>query len=398
MKNNLQLQQTLKHTFVLTKNMKNQLEFLKMNNSELSIFINEIANTNPFLEYTPSQDISLFLNDGIEVKKSLKDELYFQLHTCNQAYNKKIAEYIIESLDEHGFFNEEINDKETLNLIQSFEPIGVAAKNSLDAILIQLRYKEQYLACKIIEQFQEEIVHNNYEKIAKSLNVSTEKIFDCLHQIQQCSPFPCSNYATETVSQIIPDLEIIVEDNEITISPKEIGSIYLSTNEVSNEANEEVKKYFNEARFYIDSIHKRNKTLLMMVNELVKIQEGYFLYDDELNPCTLQEIADLLNFSKSTASRTLSNKYFLFKNTILPVNHLLVSKTKDGTSKDSIINGIQYLIENENKQHPLEDQEIVEELKKLELFVARRTVSKYRNILHIKNSKQRKIEYKRQGQ
>lgn len=104
MKNNLQLHQTYKQSLILSKSMKNHLEFLKMNNHELSSFLKEVSLTNPFLEYTPSTDISLYLNEGIESKKSLKDELYFQLHTCNQDYNQKNAEYIIKILIKKSIF------------------------------------------------------------------------------------------------------------------------------------------------------------------------------------------------------------------------------------------------------------------------------------------------------
>ena len=395
MKNNLQLHQTYKQSLILSKSMKNHLEFLKMNNHELSSFLKEVSLTNPFLEYTPSTDISLYLNEGIESKKSLKDELYFQLHTCNQDYNQKNAEYIIESLDENGFFNQDFDDIDTLSLIQSFEPYGVAAKNSLDSIFIQLKQKQQFLALQIMKEFEKEIIHNDLDTISKELKISFDQVYECIHQIQQCSPFPCANYSVDIQPQIIPDLEIIIEENEIHIHPKEIGNIYLEETSLSRNMNKEVKRYFQEAKFYIDSIHKRNKTLLLMMNELGKIQEGFFLYHDQLNPCTLNEIALLTNYSKSTTSRTLSNKYFLFQDTIYPIYSLFTSKTKEGSSKDSILNAIQYLIETEDKNYPLEDEQIVERLKEFELYAARRTISKYRNQLNIKNSRQRKKDYKK---
>lgn len=395
MKNNLQLHQTYKQSLILSKSMKNHLEVLKMNNQELSSFLKEVSLNNPFLEYAPSTDISLYLNEGIESKKSLKDELYFQLHTCNQDYNQKNAEYIIESLDENGFFNQDFDDIETLSLIQSFEPSGVAARNSLESIFIQLKHKKQLLALQIIKNFQDEIIHNNLDAISKELKISLDQVYECIHQIQQCSPFPCADYAVDIQPQIIPDLEIIVEENEIHINPKEIGNMYLEDTSIFKNVSKEVKQYFQEAKFYIDSIHKRNKTLLLMMNELVKIQEGFFLYHDQLNPCTLDEIALLTNYSKSTVSRTLSNKYFLFQNNIYPIYSLFTSKTKEGSSKDSILNAIQYLIEMEDKTSPLKDEQIVEKLKEFELYAARRTISKYRKQLNIKNSRQRNKEFKK---
>ena len=119
----------------------------------LSDLLHEVSQNNPFLEYTPSQDIQQYLEAGISNKPSLKDELYLQLHTTKEKYHETIANYIIESLDSHGFFNydlsvvledlkcteEEFTD--TLHFIQTFEPIGVAAKSSVDALMIQLKEK-----------------------------------------------------------------------------------------------------------------------------------------------------------------------------------------------------------------------------------------------------------------
>ncbi len=407
MKTSIHLKQTLKQTFLLNKSMSTHLSILNMNRNELSNFLYEITQRNPFLEYTPSKDLGTFINNGIGTKRNLKEELYFQLHVCEKNYSKKICTYIIESLNDHGFFDVEIEvatkdckcDQKTflknLHVIQSFEPFGVAAKNSTDSIIIQLKLKNETLSASLLEKYSDEIIRSDFSSIEKKLNISYNDILSCLEKIRSCSPFPCSEYSTESISTIIPDFEILVEYNDIKIEPKEIGEICLSHDSIGKEANEEVKKYFNEAKFYLDSINKRNQTLLLISNELVKIQKGYFLYNDELNPCTLQELANLTGFSKSTVSRTISTKYYTFNGQIHSLKNLLVSKTMSGTSKDSVLKGIVYLIGNEDHENPLTDEQLVKELESLEIFVARRTISKYRKIQNINNSKQRKQDYKK---
>ena len=123
---------------------------------------------------------------------------------------------------------------------------------------------------------------------------------------------------------------------------------------------------------------------------MITHQKNYFLFQDDLRECTLKEIAQESGYSISTVSRTLSDKYYEFNNQIYPVKDLFVSKTHNGSSKDSIQKAIQLLIMAEDKENPLQDEQIVKELEDMELYASRRTISKYRKELNIPNSKQRK--------
>ena len=153
MKQDLIYTHTYKQTLHMTTGLKSHLEILSKDRQTLSDLLYNVSQNNPFLEYTPSQDIQQYLEAGISNKPSLKDELYLQLHTSTKKYNEPIAHYIIESLDNHGFFDQDIQTvlsdlkctktqfEETLSFIQTFEPIGVAAKNSIDSLMIQLKEK-----------------------------------------------------------------------------------------------------------------------------------------------------------------------------------------------------------------------------------------------------------------
>ena len=401
MKQDLIYTHTYKQTFHMTTGLKSHLEILSKDRQTLSDLLYTVSQNNPFLEYTPSQDIQQYLEAGISDKPSLKNELYLQLHTTKQKHNETIADYIIESLDSHGFFNYDLdivlNDLkctkeefiDTLNLIQAFEPLGVAAKNSVDSLMIQLKEKEYIIAYTILKDYSKELEEKDFYTISESLDIPYESVFDELAHMQECNPFPCSEYATESTTNLaLPEFTIEIIEDQLKIIPKEMGNLSLHCEEV--KLSKEAKKYLNEAKFYIDSLNRRNKTILLLANLLITHQKNYFLFQDDLRECTLKEIAQESGYSISTVSRTLSDKYYEFNNQIYPVKDLFVSKTHNGSSKDSIQKAIQLLIMAEDKENPLQDEQIVKELEDMELYASRRTISKYRKELNIPNSKQRK--------
>lgn len=401
MKQDLIYTHTYKQTLHMTTGLKSHLEILSKDRQTLSDLLYNVSQNNPFLEYTPSQDIQQYLETGISNKPSLKDELYLQLHTSTKKYNEPIANYIIESLDSHGFFNQDIQTvlsdlkctkaqfEETLSFIQTFEPIGVAAKNSIDSLMIQLKTKNYTVAYTILKNYSKELEEKDFYTISESLDIPYEAVFDELAHMQECNPFPCSEYDTENTTNLaLPEFTIEIDEDQLKIIPKEMGNLSLHCEEV--KLSKEAKKYLNEAKFYIDSINRRNKTILLLANILITHQKNYFLFQDDLKECTLKEIAEESGYSISTVSRTLSDKYYEFNNHMYPVKDLFISKTHKGSSKDSIQKAIQLLIEVEDSENPLQDEEIVEELKNMELYASRRTISKYRKELNIPNSKQRK--------
>lgn len=401
MKQDLIYTHTYKQTLHMTTGLKSHLEILSKDRQTLSDLLYNVSQNNPFLEYTPSQDIQQYLETGISNKPSLKDELYLQLHTSTKKYNEPIANYIIESLDSHGFFDQDIQTvlsdlkctkaqfEETLSFIQTFEPIGVAAKNSIDSLMIQLKTKGYTVAYTILKNYSKELEEKDFYTISESLDIPYESVFDELAHMQECNPFPCSEYDTESTANLaLPEFTVEIDEDQLKIIPKEMGNLSLHCEEV--KLSKEAKKYLNEAKFYIDSINRRNKTILLLANILITHQKNYFLFQDDLKECTLKKIAEESGYSISTVSRTLSDKYYEFNDHMYPVKDLFISKTHKGSSKDSIQKAIQLLIEVENPENPLQDEEIVEELENMELYASRRTISKYRKELNIPNSKQRK--------
>ena len=199
-------------------------------------------------------------------------------------------------------------------------------------------------------------------------------------------------YNTFHDDYVSPDILIEVENSDITITP--INQPALMVNDTLYEKvknDENMKAYFNEAHFLMENMTKRNQTVLIVANALVNIQSGYFLYDDELYPCTLSQLASETGFHESTISRTLNNKYYSFNGEAYPLKKLLVSQTASGDSSDSIKKAIVELVDDEDKEHPLSDNQILKKLEELELHCSRRVIVKYRSQLNIPSSTKRKV-------
>ncbi|MCH1946693.1 RNA polymerase subunit sigma-54 [[Clostridium] innocuum] len=254
----------------------------------------------------------------------MKEDLYLQLHTTKQDADEDICNFLIESLDEHGFLNSSAAEyaeilgkapiciQKNIQILQMFEPAGVAARDSIDSIRLQLLRNKKYTAEKIFTQYAEELIRKDYKAIAKDCGLSMEAVTQSLLEIQGCQPYPCSSYAGENNAILLPDFEIQTLGDEIEIIPKQLGHFQIQDELQAVKNDKELRAYFDEAYYFIDHLSKRNKTLLIMVNALIHIQRNHFLYMDELQPCTLLDIANKTGFHESTVSRTLSNKYYLF--------------------------------------------------------------------------------------
>lgn len=405
MKQSFSYQQTLKQTLSINQKMLRSLDYLKVDNIKLQELISHALQQNPFLEYQTNTQVNDVLNylENISKKPSLKEELYKQLCTVTQDYEETIIQYIIESLDDKGFLSDDIQtylqdlhiDEETFNkhleIVQSFEPAGVAARNSIDAICLQLKRKQYIKAYSLMKKYQDIILSQNYNHIASTCHMDKKEIEELFKQIRSCNPFPCSDYTNVSNIYSSPDIMIDIEDDQVFITPINQPNIMLNDSLYQAvKTHPEMKEYFQEAHFILENLTKRNQTILMIANELVNIQEGYFIYHDELKPCTLKDISIRCGFHESTISRTLHNKYYLFNNEIYPLKHLLVSKTSSGDSSDAIKKALVLLIHNEDKSYPLSDEKIAKELENMDLYCSRRVIAKYREQLRIPSSLKRK--------
>lgn len=405
MKQKMQYIQTLKQTLKLNQKLLKSLDFLTDNIDDINKVVQQVLETNPFLELKSPKnyDTQQFI-ESISNKHSLKDDLYLQLSACTRPYNEDLMDYLIESLDDSGFLSYPIDqyltdldiDREMLDahldILRSFEPNGVGAADAIDSIIIQLKNNNKTKSYTLFRDYQDVILTQNYSLIKQKTGLKKEEIDHLFYEIRSCNPFPCNMYSSSQGDYISPDVLIEVEDSNIMISP--INQPELIVNDLLYEKvknDENMKSYFNDAHFLIENLTKRNQTVLFVANALVDIQSGYFLYDDELYPCTLSQLASETGFHESTISRTLNNKYYSFNGEVYPLKQLLVSQTASGDSSDSIKKAIVELVDSEDKEHPLSDNQILKKLEELELHCSRRVIVKYRQQLNIPSSTKRKI-------
>lgn len=405
MKQKMQYIQTLKQTLKLNQKLLKSLDFLTDNIDDINKVVQQVLETNPFLELKSPKnyDTQQFI-ESISNKRSLKDDLYLQLSACTRPYNEDLMDYLIESLDDSGFLSYPINqyltdldiDREMLDahldILRSFEPNGVGATDAIDSIIIQLKNNNKTKSYTLFRDYQDVILTQNYSLIKQKTGLKKEEIDHLFYEIRSCNPFPCNMYSSFQDDYISPDILIEVEDSNIMITP--INQPELIVNDLLYEKvknDENMKSYFNDAHFLIENLTKRNQTVLFVANALVDIQSGYFLYDDELYPCTLSQLASETGFHESTISRTLNNKYYSFNGEVYPLKQLLVSQTASGDSSDSIKKAIVELVDSEDKEHPLSDNQILSQLEELDLHCSRRVIVKYRQQLNIPSSTKRKV-------
>lgn len=407
MKAQLTRKQQLKPIRTFNTRLHDSLTILKYSSNELLESLFTEMRENPLIEITYSNTLpyteAITYEKGIG-KKDLKSHLLFQLHTTSKPYNEIICSYIIESLNEYGFFSETIEEaakelhvdtkefETNLKLIQGFDPCGVAHKNQIESIIYQAEKAQIPWAESLLTQYSDALVRGNLNQIAEKLNITVEQLHHILQMIRQkTDPFPCRDYTSSKDITIIPDLSIEKIDQQLLIKPVEwyhigINDTYLEL--LKKESS--LKKYFDRSKILLANINRRNATLMLVAHEMIQCQKEYFLYNSELLPLCQKDIADKLQMNQATVSRTVMNKYYLFNDNIYPLSELFVSATSFGDSSDAIKKALLEIVESENPFHPFSDEQLANELKKYNLTAARRTIAKYRDDLHIPNIRKRK--------
>ena len=268
MKQKMQYIQTLKQTLKLNQKLLKSLDFLTDNIDDINKVVQQVLETNPFLELKSPKnyDTQQFI-ESISNKRSLKDDLYLQLSACTRPYNEDLMDYLIESLDDSGFLSYPINqyltdldiDREMLDahldILRSFEPNGVGAADAIDSIIIQLKNNNKTKSYTLFRDYQDVILTQNYSLIKQKTGLKKEEIDHLFYEIRSCNPFPCNMYSSSQDDYISPDILIEVEDSNIMITP--INQPELIVNDLLYEKvknDENMKSYFNDAHFLIENL------------------------------------------------------------------------------------------------------------------------------------------------
>lgn len=402
--------QTLKPTHKISMKQVQSLAVLAMNQTDVETFVNEIVQEHPLLEihsdyYPVSHDIDfnqIAATDDI----SLVDELLEQINT-SKFKNINCAKAIIYHLDSNGYLLTSFQEikrathftikelKESLLFIQTLQPYGVGARDLKECLMIQckrMQIKDQDLVIQCIDYLQD-LSKGYFAKVAKALETDENTIKYCLSKIKLCNPKPGANF-NHISNYIYPEITIIETDDDYIIQTKNISQ-FLSINQELNEtADVEVKKYIKEQtrvlKELLNSLAKRESTLQEICTVLFHIQKDSILHDLPLKPCTYKQVAELVNRHPSTVFRCIQNKAMQYQEKVILLSSLFTNQSTDGLSSDAIKDQIKKIVQNENKNRPFSDEQLVQLLKERDIHISRRCIAKYRDQCRIPNSTLRK--------
>lgn len=353
--------------------------------------------------------------------------------------DRKIAEYIIGNIDENGYLQRPlaaISDdllfqagvdvgqdrlEEILQVIQDFEPAGVAASSLRECLLLQLERREgtpaNLLAYKIIDESFDAFTKKHYDKLLKLYGVDESLMKDAIREITSLNPKPGSlwNNTYEVASQhVIPDFFVDSQDGELTV---EMNNGNLPVLRVSREYREMlddyngnkrnqtrerkdalsfVKQKIDAAQWFVSAVKQRQQTLMSVMQAIVELQRDFFLTGDEgrLRPMVLRDVAERSGYDISTVSRASNSKYVQTNFGFYPLKYFFSESVQNDSGEEistrEVKQILQQLIDAEDKRKPLPDDRLCELLQERGYVIARRTIAKYREQLSIPVARLRK--------
>jgi RNA polymerase sigma-54 factor len=357
----------------------------------------------------------------ISKKESLNDHLIWQLAMSFPAeYEQELGSLIIGNLNKDGYLDVPLEDlvavsgaspeqvQDALELVQSFDPVGVAARNLGECLLIQASHLgiDTPLITAIIKNHMNHLENKNYKAISRALKVKFDEVVDAVNVIRGLEPRPGRAYSDETPQYIVPDIYVYKVDDEFVIMLNDDGMPKLRVNSLYKKSLRQKEKLPGEAENYIQdkmrsaawlikSIHQRQKTIYKVMDSILRYQREFFEKGIAyLKPMVLRDVAQDIEMHESTISRVTTNKYAYTPQGIFELKYFFNSSIRRSHGGEiasaSVQQKIKDIIANENPRKPYSDDKIAKLLKEDNIKIARRTVAKYREILGVLPSNKRK--------
>ena len=462
---------------ILTPSLQQAIKLLPMSTLELADLLNQEMVENPLLEEVPTEELQPaadqqqpekqeaqpavekpdtwddadydyffgdYLDDGYrsrtpsEVKElppientlssaaSLSDHLLWQLSLQTEDEGvKEIGGAIVGNLDDDGYLVASVEEiaamgewpvadvEKALQHVQTFDPIGVAARDLQECLWLQIRHLglEGTPSEKIVTEHLRLLQNHQVPEIARKLGMPIEELKQHIEIIRNLDPKPGSRYNPSQSQYVIPDVYVVkVEDQYVAMLNEEglpqlrISPVYRRLLDKSGQAGTEeagetrayVKDKFRSALWLIKSVDQRQKTIHKVATSIINFQREFLDQGIEyLRPLVLRDVANDIGMHESTVSRVVNNKYMHTPQGVFEMKYFfhsgISSSYGESVSSVTIKQRIRKIIENEDPRKPLSDSKIVSILQKEGLMLARRTIAKYREELKIPTSNQRKV-------
>lgn len=364
---------------------------------------------------------------------SLQQHLLWQLRlTPFSATEHAIATMIIDSIEDDGYLKTTLEDIEhslgadlggndpdrieldeieaVLHRIQHFDPVGVAARDLRECLLIQLKQYQSTdlenieLVTTLIEHHFDTLAKRDYAQIKRTLKISEEQLTDLVRTIQLLNPRPGSQIQVESTEYIVPDVYTrkIHGSWQLSLNPDNAPRLQVADHyaqlikRADNSAdNVYLKNNLQEARWFLKSLQSRNETLLKVSTAIVERQREFLDHGDEaMRPLVLHDIAEEVEMHESTISRVTTRKYIHTPRGIFELKYFFSSHVSTDSGGECSATAIRAIIKKlviaENPRKPLSDSKIADIIGDQGINVARRTIAKYRETLLIPPSNERK--------
>ncbi len=350
---------------------------------------------------------------------SLHDHLQWQLDlSVDSDQDNFIGQCIIGNIQNDGYLCAEIGEiagiaqapedqiLRVLQIIQSFEPLGVGARCLKECLMIQAHalLERNPLMETLIESYLERLEDRNFHKIASELKVNVEKIVETVKKIREFCPKPGLSFSSEGIDYVTPDITVIKTQDgyDVTLNDEDIPKLRINPfyQNLLNQTNEgQTKEYlenkYRSALWLIKSIDQRRQTIYKVGKSIIKLQKDFLDHGlAHLKPMVLKDVARDIEMHESTVSRITTNKYIDTPQGIFELKFFFHSGIKsymgNNLSSIRVKDMIKEVITNEDSRNPLTDDEMVQVLMRKNAKIARRTITKYRKELNIPPASKRK--------
>ncbi len=395
--------------------LQRKLEWLASSDEQNRVYYSQ--------EYNPDADDNQDMwNVSDNRGEALSEYLMSQLVTMQLTDREEmIAEYVIDVLDSKGYFLEavdqtaeylQVSEQEVLDMlkiVQSLEPAGVGARNLSECLLLQMDRQKMKapIARMIVENYLECLGKNQLPQMAKKLKVSLEDIQEARDLIQGLNPKPGNSFSSrENLKYITPDVTVVKLKDYYEILLNEYMYPKISINgyyrKMLSEGNDRATKEYvttkvKQAEWVMQCVSQRNATLMNVSKCIVDMQERFFAKGPGyLKPLKLADVAAVIGIHESTVSRAVKDKYLQCSWGVYPMNYFFIGAiSKSGcecqTTADEVKILLKEIIDGENHEKPYCDRVLVEKLGERGVKISRRTVTKYRECMGLKDASGRKV-------